>query len=241
MDFRARGDRGAREAAGVTERMQIAAARIEHGADVAIRAGHLAQLLAVQIRHRHAAADALLRGLLDRGGAGLVIGRAQRAVLPRLARDLVAADQIMREVRGAVGELDHAAAELGAEIGLDLIGIVLQAGIDLAAIVARRAPARLLRLQHQRLDALLGQMQRRGQARCSRRRRSRRRRSCPHRAAAWPPARRRCRHRARAAEAGASFMTRSGQSGCSTRRRKSCVRGCCGLVEQRFRPAPARR
>ena len=71
---------------------------------IAIRAGHLAQLLAIEVRHRHAAADALLGGCLDRGGAGLVIGRAQRAVLPRFARDLVAADQIMREIRRAVGE-----------------------------------------------------------------------------------------------------------------------------------------
>ena len=125
--------------------------------------GHLAHLLAVQQRHRHAAPDALLRGVLDRGGARFIVGRAQRAVLPRLAGDLVAADQVEREVGGAVGKRDHAAAEVGAEIGLDLIGIVLEARIDLAAIVARCAPARLLRLQHGHVDALLGQMQRGGQ------------------------------------------------------------------------------
>ncbi|MGY4629774.1 hypothetical protein ACVWY3_007530 [Bradyrhizobium sp. USDA 4486] len=165
VDLRAGRDRGARETAGVAERMQIAAASIKHGADVAVGARHLAKLLAVQIGHRHAAADALLRGALDRGGAGLVVGRTQRAVLSRLARDLVAADQIMREIRRAIGERDHAAAELRAEIGLDLIGIVLQAGIGVAAIVAGRAPARLLRFQHQRLDALLRQMQRGGKPR----------------------------------------------------------------------------
>ena len=104
MDLRARGDRSARKTAGVAERMEIAAARVQHRADVAVRAGHLAQLLAVQILHRHAAADALLRRLLDRGGAGLVVGRAQRAILPRFARDLVAADQVVREIGRAVGE-----------------------------------------------------------------------------------------------------------------------------------------
>ena len=69
-------------------------------------------------------------------------------------------DQIQREVGGAVGEVDHAAAELGTEIGFDLIRVVLEAGIDLAAIIAGGAPAGLLRFQHGCLHALLGQMQR---------------------------------------------------------------------------------
>src|SRR5438093_1312459 len=56
-----------------------------------------------------------------------------------------------------------AAAEVGAEIGLDLIGIVLQPRIDLPAIIARCAPARLLRFQYDRVHTLLGQMQCRGQ------------------------------------------------------------------------------
>src|SRR5262249_59021800 len=83
-----------------------------------------------------------------------------RSVLPRLARNLVTTDEIEREVRGSIGKRDHAAAEVGAKIGLDLIGVVLEAGIDLAAIVARRAPRGLLGFQHDRSYALLREMQR---------------------------------------------------------------------------------
>ena len=86
-------------------------------------------------------------------------------VLPRLARDLVAANQIEREIGSAVGERNHAAAELGAEIGFDLVGIMLESGIDLPAIAARGAPARLLRFQHDRVHAQLRQMQRARQPR----------------------------------------------------------------------------
>ena len=162
MNGSARRDCGTRQTARIAQRMQVAAAVVQHGAEIAIGAGHLAHLFSVQQRYRHAAADALFCSVLDSRRARFIVGRAQRAILPRLAGDLVAADQVERVVRGAVGKRDHAAAKLSAEIGLDLVRVVLEARIDLAAIVARRAPARLLRLQHGHVDALLGQMQRRG-------------------------------------------------------------------------------
>ena len=195
MNGSARRDRGTRQAARIAQRMQVAAAVVQHGAEIAVGAGHLPHLLAVQQLHRHAAADALLGGAFDSRRACFIVGRAQRAVLPCLAGDLVAADQVEREVGSTVGKRDHAAAEVGAEIGLDLIGIVLQPRIDLPAIIARCAPARLLRFQHGHVDALLGQMQRRGQPGEAAADDRDRDASCPHRAAASvsarPPYRRR--------------------------------------------------
>ena len=126
MDGSARRDRGARQAARIAQRMQIAATLVQHGAEIAVGAGHLPHLFAVQQRHRHAAADALLCRVFDSRRACFIVGRAQRAVLPRLAGNLIAADQVECVVRGTVGERDHAAAEVGAEIGLDLVRVVLQ-------------------------------------------------------------------------------------------------------------------
>ena len=51
-------------------------------------------------------------------------------------------------------------AQIGAEIRLHLIGIVLQPGIDLPAIASRCTPAWLMRLQHRDIHTLLRQMQR---------------------------------------------------------------------------------
>ena len=46
----------------------------------------------------------------------------------------MAGDEIEHDVRRVPGHLDHAAAEIGAEIRLYRVGIVLQAGIDLSAV-----------------------------------------------------------------------------------------------------------
>src|ERR1700739_2725351 len=118
--------------------MQVTAAFVEHGAEIVLAASHCAHFLVPEQSDRHAAADALLRGRSDAGCGRLVIGRAQRAVLPRLAGDLVATYQVEREVRGTVGKIDPAAAEVGTEISLDPIRVMLQPRIELPAIVARR-------------------------------------------------------------------------------------------------------
>ena len=106
--------------------------------------------------------------------------------------------QVERKHRRVVGERDHATAEVGAEIRLDRIGIEFQSRIELAAIIAGRAPARLLSFEHDRIGALFGQMQRgrqSGKAAANdchrdilvdveRRRRNRARRQYPHRGSA---------------------------------------------------------
>jgi hypothetical protein len=139
--------------------MDVAASRIEHGADIAIRAGHLPHGVTIEQADRHAAADALHGRGLDGAGVAVVIGGAERAVLAGVAGNAEAADQLKREDRRVVGKRDHARAEIGAEFGLDRVGVELQAGIELAAIIAGSAPARLARFQHDRLDALFGEMQ----------------------------------------------------------------------------------
>ena len=89
---------------------------------------------------------------------------AYGAALARLALHLIAADEVEHDVGGVAREVDHATAKIGPEILFDLVGIVFQPGIDLAAVASARAPAWLVRLQHRDLDAFLRQMQRRRQA-----------------------------------------------------------------------------
>jgi hypothetical protein len=72
----------------------------------------------------------------------------------------VLVDQLPHDVGRAADEVDETRAALGAEHGLELVGIELQAGDDLAAVAARAAEARFPGLEHDRLDAALGEMQR---------------------------------------------------------------------------------
>ena len=227
-------DRGAREAARIAQRLQIAAPPIQHGADVSIGSRRLSQSVPVEHRDRHAAPDALFRGLLDGGRIPSVIGGAQGSVLPRLAGDLMTADKVEREDRRIIGKCDHAPAEIGAERRFDRIGVQLQSRIELTAVVAGGAPDRLLCFEHDRIGPLLGEMQ------CGRKsgkpaahdrdrhvavglkRRGRNRRDGSVGIKAWWQ----CKpivgrhHR--------SIRQISLHKGCSTRRRKSCVRTCCG-------------
>ena len=168
-----------------------------------------------------------------------MIGGAQRAVLPRLAFDSETPDQIEREHRRVVAERDHAPAEIGAERRLDRVGVELQAGIELAAIIARRAPAGLLGFEHDRLGALFGQMQRgrqSGKAAADDRdrhvlvdveRRRRNRRDGSVRIEARRQGKGIVGH-------GHTSPADSLHKGCSTRRRKSCVRACCGWLSTDF-------
>ena len=72
--------------------------------------------------------------------------------------------KIENDLRRVPGQLDHAPAKVGTEVRLDIIGIVLQARIDLPAVAAGGAPARLVCLQNGNIDSLLGKMERCGQA-----------------------------------------------------------------------------
>jgi hypothetical protein len=95
----------------------------------------------------------------------LDVGGRMRALDPAAAvlRHLhaVLLDQGEDDVGGATRELDQALAALGAEHLDDLVGVVFQARDHLAAVATRGAPAGLARLQHQRANAPLGQVQRR--------------------------------------------------------------------------------
>ena len=57
-------------------------------------------------------------------------------------------DQVEHDVGRFADEVDQAFAALGAELLLQLVRIVFQAGNHLPAIAARAAPARLMRFQH---------------------------------------------------------------------------------------------
>jgi hypothetical protein len=83
--------------------------------------------------------------------------------LLRFAADLMALNETEEGFGSGIGKLHHPVAKC-AEIALDIVGIRLEAGIDMPAIAARGAEARLLRFQQQNIDAALGQMQCGGEA-----------------------------------------------------------------------------
>ena len=92
-------------------------------------------------------------------------GHAERSRLRGFAVDLVLLHQRKHLVGRGARESQHPASHLLAEIGDHLFRVGIDAGIDLAAIAARSAPARLMRLQHHGIDAAFGQMQCRRQPR----------------------------------------------------------------------------
>ena len=142
-----------RQPARIAEWIHLSAATVQHGADIASGAGCLAGRITFEHLHRHTTTDALLCRLPNRHRVAGVKRRSQRAGLQCVARDLMTLDQPEHHIRRVAGQRDHAAAEIGAEVRHDLVGIVLQSRIDLPAIAPRRAPARLLRLQQHDIDA----------------------------------------------------------------------------------------
>ena len=155
----ARLQRSAREPPGKTQGIQIPAAAIQHRQPVAPRPRRLIESGTLQQFHRRAAARQLLRGDSNLGRVLRPHCCAQGAVAARVAANVMPLDEIEYKGRRGAGEGIHAAAQLLAEVALHRIRIELQAGIDLAAIAAGGAPARLLRLEQHDLRALLRQMQ----------------------------------------------------------------------------------
>ena len=153
-------DRGLGQRAGVGERLHHAGAAIEPGAgiligpDVAFGGGLVEHL------DRRAALLPLRRAGFQRRHR---LGR-EGALDPARARvghvHLVLVDQFPHEVGRAADEVDQPRSALGPEHRLELVGIELQPRDHLAAVAARAAEARLLGLQHHRLDAALREMQR---------------------------------------------------------------------------------
>src|SRR5882757_11567784 len=70
------------------------------------------------------------------------------------------ADEIERKDRRVVGKRDHAPAEFNAEGRFDGVRIKLEPRIELTAVIARGAPARLLGFEDDRVGPLPGEMQR---------------------------------------------------------------------------------
>jgi hypothetical protein len=140
------------------------AAPIEEGSGIAACTGHGLTARGVQQFARRAAAHPLFGRGPDAGRLAWLKRRPHRAGLQRAASDLVALNKIEHQVGRVAGQRDHAPAQIGAEMFFHLVGIMLQAGIDLPAIAARGTPAGLPSLQHSDMDALFGKVQRRGKA-----------------------------------------------------------------------------
>jgi hypothetical protein len=133
-----------RYAARKPEWIDVPAAPVEKRADIAARAGRFADLGSLQQVDGHATSCGLLEAAAHIARAILRDCSTQRAGLACLADDLMPRGKVENDLRRVPGQLDHAPAKVGPEVRLDLIGIVLQARIDLPAIAAGGAPPRLM-------------------------------------------------------------------------------------------------
>ena len=86
-----------------------------------------------------------------------------RALNPAVAHmghiHAVPRDKVEHRISSGSGERDEFRPTLRPEHGFEIVRIVFQAGDDLAAVAARSAVTRLLRLQHDRFHAALREMQ----------------------------------------------------------------------------------
>ena len=157
-------DRCLSHAARVTKRINMPTAIVEQGTKITVGPGLDPHRVAVEQFDRHATAGALFVSGLDIADVVTLPRRAHRAGLRRLTGDLMTGDEVKHHVRRIPRHPDHAATEIGAEVFLHRVGIVFQAGVDLAAVATGCAPARFMLLQHDHVCAVLGEMQRRGQS-----------------------------------------------------------------------------
>jgi catechol 2,3-dioxygenase-like lactoylglutathione lyase family enzyme len=165
MDARAGALRRAGEAAGERQRINMAALRMPPAAVVADAAEDRRERLAVEELGRRAAPLPLLDAAAGQRDAARPVRRLDPTGLHRVAVDLQAAHQVEQELRAVAHQRDQLLARLGADQADHAVGVVAAERRDDQAVVASRgAPARLLRLQHHRVDARLGQVQRRGKA-----------------------------------------------------------------------------
>ena len=157
-------DRGPRETARIAERMQISAPSIEHRARVAVRACGALERLALEQPDGRSAPLELRAGAAYRGRVPRVHGRAQRAVLPRIAVDAVPLHEIEDQRRSGARQSVHAPAEIGAELALHRVRVELEPRIDLSSVAARSAESELLSLEQHHGRARSRRVQRRGES-----------------------------------------------------------------------------
>ena len=139
--------------------MQIAAAPVDQAANIARIAQNARHFSGIDFIHRMAGLAPLPPGFLQLAHRAFIGGRADPANIRRIALDPVLLDQIKDQRPAPGGAFAHAMPKR-AVFGLQNVWIILQAGIDLAAIAARGAPARGLCLQHDDPVTLFGKVQR---------------------------------------------------------------------------------
>ena len=157
---RARLDRRAREAAHIGQRIDLAAAPVDRGAEIVVAADHVGGLPTVQKLDRPAAR----LPVVDPPGVGaqrlLGVGRHDDARQGIAAVDAVALDQLGQDHGALLGGIDQPLAGGGAVAGDDLVGIVLGGGRQMAGIAAGGAPADLVGLDQHDPRTGLGGMER---------------------------------------------------------------------------------
>ena len=158
-DRAALGHHGAGQPAGIAERIDGAAARIEAAAGVGAGAARRLHLVARQQPQGSAARIPDLDPTFQVSEAFRRMRRRQDARAPRRAVDAVARDQAQHQVGPVADGTDQRRAALLAEALLDLVRLVLQRRHDLAVVAARGAPARLVGIEHQHRAAPLGEVQ----------------------------------------------------------------------------------
>ena len=160
----ARAQGSARQTPRVTQRIQIAAAPIQHRGRVTIGTGCSRKRTTREKRHRRVAAAQLLHRASYARGVLRADGGAQRAVLACVACNVVPFDEVEYERRRRSRECIHPASQIHAEIALDHIRIEFQARVDLAAVAARRTISRIFGLKHDNLRTPLREVQGRRQS-----------------------------------------------------------------------------
>ena len=123
-----------REATHIGERLERARAAVEHAAHIARGPRQLRDLLPIQQLDGRATPLPLLGSRPQARQGRFVRGGANPAAGLSMAGDLVARDELEDEVGGAAGDLPHAPPRLRAELVLELVRLVLEAGDDLAAV-----------------------------------------------------------------------------------------------------------
>lgn len=169
-DFAALEDAGpglrgsAGEPVGELERVEMAGAAVEPPAEIVRRPGRRGHLLAVE------PGDGLIAVVVaERVDIGALVVDQPRLVdgldqpRPPVAVDAVARDEAEGQRLRLLGEPPQRPGLVPTELRREPVLVAALAGVELAAVPSRGAPADAVGLDHHRVDARLGEMERRRQ------------------------------------------------------------------------------
>ena len=145
------------------QRMHMPAAHMQQGAAVGVGADDLLDIGAAEKADFMLAVDRL--EVFFPGPQGLFLTGVEAHIAVAMAEigvDVVLGDPVFDDVGAQVTDLEHLAQAVFADVLLDFLQVVADAGHDLPAIAPGAAKAQVAGLEHDDVgDALFGQLQRR--------------------------------------------------------------------------------